>query len=283
MKILDVASFASLVRDLGFERFMQLLIERLDADFRRWDAFSLSPRHVTHLPFGVLELMPCSDGRYYTFKYVNGHPRNTRHGKLSVAAVGMLVDVEDGYPLLFCEMTLLTALRTAATAALAAKYLARPDSRRLAIIGTGAQSEFVVRALGMVLPIEAVAYYDLDPRAMAKFRANMGAHVGALHAAPSLADALGGNDVLVTATAAKSRQALIRPEQLYPGLHIHAMGGDCAGKTELAAAVVEQAKVVVEFLPQSLLEGEVQQCSERVVHAELHDIVSGDKPGRESA
>ena len=95
---------------------------------------------------GVIELMPICDDEYYAFKYVNGHPYNPQSNKLTVVAVGMLSQVKDGYPLMISEMTLLTALRTAGTSALAARYLAKPNSKVMAMIGTGSQSEFQVIA-----------------------------------------------------------------------------------------------------------------------------------------
>lgn len=79
--------------------------------------------------------MPTSDGALYGFKYVNGHPKNTKEGRQTVIAFGVLSDVGNGYPMLLSEMTILTALRTAAMSAVAAKHLARTGSKTMAIIG----------------------------------------------------------------------------------------------------------------------------------------------------
>src|SRR5215467_14333025 len=136
----------SRVRELlvrrGVARFIEELAAEIEADFLRWEQFEKSPRHATHSSVGVIELMPACDGRLYSFKYVNGHPKNTSVGLLTVTAFGVLADVETGYPLLLSELTLTTALRTAATSALAARHMARPGSRVMALIGNGAQSEF---------------------------------------------------------------------------------------------------------------------------------------------
>src|SRR2546429_6164760 len=105
----------------GPARFMEELAGEIEADFLRWGEFDKSARLATHSPVGVIELMPASDGRLYSFKYVNGHPKNTAVGLLTVTAFGVLADVETGYPLLLSELTLTTALRTAATSALAAR------------------------------------------------------------------------------------------------------------------------------------------------------------------
>src|SRR5438270_4712212 len=110
-----------LVARRGPARFMEELAGEIEADFLRWGEFDKSARHATHSPVGVIELMPACDGRLYSFKYVNGHPKNTAVGLLTVTAFGLLADVHTGYPLLLSELTLTTALRTAATSALAAR------------------------------------------------------------------------------------------------------------------------------------------------------------------
>jgi ornithine cyclodeaminase len=100
------------------------LADRIEADFRRWESFDKTPRLASHSRAGVIELMPTSDGLAYSFKYVNGHPINAFGGLQTVAAFGLLAEVSTGYPVLLTEMTLLTALRTAATSAMAARHLA---------------------------------------------------------------------------------------------------------------------------------------------------------------
>ena len=104
---------------------------------RRWQDFEKCARLANHSPDGVIELMPVSDASLYAFKYVNGHPKNTLAGMLTVMAFGALGDVDTGLPVLLAEMTLTTAIRTAATSALVARYLARDNSRSMALIGNG--------------------------------------------------------------------------------------------------------------------------------------------------
>ena len=282
MRLITTTDMRRLIHEMGLAEFNARLLEALERDFGRWEAFKLSPRHATYYPQGVIELMPCADDRLYAFKYVNGHPGNPHQGKLSVVALGMLADVATGYPLLLCEMTWLTALRTAATAALGARYLARPDSQVLAMIGTGAQSEFQALALAGVLPLTTIRYYDPDGRAMAKFAANLGGRIPRLIPCKDAAEAAEGACVIVTATAAKRRNRILTPEMLGPGVHIHALGGDCPGKTELDPRLLDRARVVVEYLPQSRVEGEIQNRPQAQVHAELWEIVTGRRPGRES-
>ena len=282
MRLITTADMRQLVHHIGLSEFNARLFKNLEEDFSRWEQFQLSPRHATHYPHGVIELMPSSDDNLYAFKYVNGHPSNPKQGKLCVVALGMLADVATGYPLMLCEMTWLTALRTAATAALGARHLARSGSHLLAIIGTGAQSEFQVLALAGVCDVHAVRYYDPDARAMAKFAANLKGRLPHLVACKSAAEAVEGASLIVTATAAKCHNRILTREMVSPGVHIHALGGDCPGKTELEPALLDQAKIVVEYRPQSQLEGEIQNRPEAAIHAELWEIITGRCAGRES-
>jgi ornithine cyclodeaminase len=142
VEYIGVTDIQRLVGAIGPAEFMARLAAEIEADYRRWPEFENSPRLANHSPVGVIELMPATDGRLYSFKYVNGHPRNTAEGLLTVMAFGVLADVDTGYPLLLSELTVTTALRTAATSALAARRLARSDSRVMALVGNGAQSEF---------------------------------------------------------------------------------------------------------------------------------------------
>jgi ornithine cyclodeaminase len=92
-----------LVDRLGAARFIEELAGEIETDYLRWREFDKSARHATHSSVGVIELMPASDGQLYAFKYVNGHPKNTSVGLLTVTAFGVLSDVATGYPLLLSE------------------------------------------------------------------------------------------------------------------------------------------------------------------------------------
>lgn len=253
---------------IGIERIQELLARRglapfiaglaaqIEADFRRWGAFEKSPRHATHSPGGVIELMPASDGTLYSFKYVNGHPKNTSSGLLTVTAFGVLADVATGYPLLLAELTLTTALRTAATSALAARHMARTGSRTMALIGNGAQSEFQVIAFHDLLGIREVRLYDTDAGATEKLERNLArlrlAELKVVRCASS-ATAAEGADIVTTVTADKRNATILEPGMVRAGMHLNAVGGDCPGKTELDADILRRAdaRVVVEYEPQS--------------------------------
>ncbi len=276
-----------LVADLGPAAFIAGMAREIEADYRRWSEFEKSPRHATHSPVGVIELMPTSDGRQYAFKYVNGHPKNTAKGLLTVMAFGVLADVETGYPLLLSEMTLTTALRTAATSAVAARWMARRDGRVMALIGNGSQAEFQVIAFQHLQGIREVRLYDVDADATDKLEDNLarlrleGLKVVRCR---SSAEAVRGADIVTTVTADKRNATILTPEMIAPGMHVNAVGGDCPGKTELHADILRRAdaRVVVEFEPQSRIEGEIQQLPADFPVTQLTEVVNGRKPGRVS-
>ena len=146
-----------IVLETGIETVLAGIAEYIEQDFRRWELFDKTPRIASHSAAGVIELMPTSDGEVYGFKYVNGHPSNMRAGLQTVTAFGVLSDVATGYPVLLSEMTILTALRTAAMSAVAARYLAPAGADTMAIIGNGAQSEFQALAFKTLLGIRQAA------------------------------------------------------------------------------------------------------------------------------
>ncbi|MGC1523197.1 MAG: ornithine cyclodeaminase, partial [Steroidobacteraceae bacterium] len=273
----------------GTGAFIEQLAGEIEADYRRWDDFEKSPRHATHSAVGVIELMPTSDGRLYSFKYVNGHPGNTAKNLLTVTAFGVLADVATGYPLLLSEMTFVTALRTAATSALAARRMARPGSRVMALIGNGAQSEFQAIAFHRMLGVRSLRLYDTDPQATAKLMRNLSMlrlpDLSVTRCA-STADAVHGADIVTTATADKRNATILTPEMMAPGMHLNAVGGDCPGKTELHADILRlpDLRIVVEFEPQARIEGEIQQLDAAEAAAvqvtELADVLRARHPGR---
>lgn len=231
---------------------------------------------------GMMELMPIADEFLFSYKYVNGHPANTQIGKQTVIALGQLTDMSTGYPLLFSEMTILTALRTAATSALATQYMANQNSEVLAIIGTGAQSEFQAIAHTLVRPIKQIRYFDIDQNAMKKFRENLSHLDIELIACNSAQEAITSSDIVILLTANKYHAGILQSEWVVNGMHINALGGDSAGKTELHKSVLHQGKIVVEYKAQSIIEGEIQQLenSEHDNCLELWELITQQKECR---
>jgi ornithine cyclodeaminase len=211
---------------------------------------------------------------------VNGHPRNAQLALPTVMACGMLAEVATGFPILLADLTLATALRTAATSALAAQAMARPGARTMALIGNGAQAEFQTLAFHAMLGVDTVRAFDIDGSATARLMRNLAGVAGlSIHAATSVDDALQGADIVSTVTADKTRATILRAEMVRPGMHLNAVGGDYPGKTELDADILRRARIVVEYAPQSRIEGEIQQWPEAPV-SELWEVLSGAAPGR---
>ena len=265
------------LRQAGPEQVITRMAEMIREDYLRWNLFDKSARVASHSDIGVIELMPISDGKNYSFKYVNGHPANTQSGLLTVTAFGVLSDVATGYPRLLSELTLTTALRTAATSALAASHLANPDSRSMALIGNGAQSEFQAIAFHSMLGINELHVYDTDAAATDKLIRNLSRYPKlTIIRSNSVAHAVQGVDIITTVTADKTNATILTADMLSPGVHINAVGGDCPGKTELHPDILKVASVVVEYEPQSRIEGELQQMPADFAVTELWEILSGN-------
>ncbi|RZL58579.1 MAG: ornithine cyclodeaminase [Variovorax sp.] len=281
-RFIDVPAMSALIQSIGVAPFIGQLAAAIRNDFVRWTDFDLSARLASHSEIGVIELMPVSNARHYAFKYVNGHPANTARGLYTVMAFGVLADVATGYPVLLSELTLATALRTAATSLVAARALARPDARRMALIGNGAQSEFQALAFHCHLGIEEIAVYDVDRTATDRLVRNLSPWTALrVVRAASVAEAVRGADIVTTVTADKTRATILVPDLIEPGMHVNAVGGDCPGKTELHADVLRGARVFVEYEPQTRVEGDIQQLPADFPVVDLWRVLAGTQPGRQ--
>lgn len=279
---LDAHDVLQLTRRLGLPALLRRVAQRIEADFARWEGFDKSARVACHSTPGVIELMPVADERQFAFKYVNGHPGNPGIGLPTVMAFGLLADVPTGLPVMLAELTFLTAARTAAMSAVAARALARPGSRVMALIGNGAQSEFQALAFRDLLGVRELRLYDVDPAATAKLMANLAGSGLQVRACASTAQAVQGADIVTTVTADKALAQVITPDMLQPGQHFNAVGGDCPGKTELHRGVLQAARVFVEYEPQSRIEGDVQQMPADFPVTELWRVLTGQAAGRRS-
>ncbi|WLS06359.1 ornithine cyclodeaminase [Shinella oryzae] len=276
----SVETMMRLVHHIGIETMLVELAGAIEADFRRWDVFDKTPRIASHSNDGVIELMPTSDGEIYAFKYVNGHPKNMAQGLQTVTAFGLLAQVATGYPLLLTEMTLLTALRTAATSAMAARHLAPKGVTTMAMIGNGAQAEFQALAMKALLGIKVVRLYDIDPQATEKTRRNLTGSGLELITCNTAQAAIEGAGIITTCTADKQCATILTDNMVGAGVHINAIGGDCPGKTELHKDILLRADTFVEYSPQTRIEGEIQQMAEDYPVTELWQVVSGAMAGR---
>ncbi|WP_338548301.1 ornithine cyclodeaminase [Roseovarius phycicola] len=276
----SVDHMMKLVHHIGIEPMLIGLADYIEADFKRWELFDKTPRVASHSDVGVIELMPTSDGEAYGFKYVNGHPKNTKEGLQTVTAFGLLADVDTGYPVLLTEMTILTALRTAATSAMVAKHLAPKSADTMAMIGNGAQSEFQSLAMKALCGLKTVRLWDSDPKATEKAARNLeGLGLNVVPCA-SAEDSMEGAQIITTCTADKQYATILTDNMVGEGVHINAIGGDCPGKTELAPAILHRSDIFVEYPEQTRIEGEIQQLDNDHPVTEFWQVLTGKAKGR---
>jgi ornithine cyclodeaminase len=278
----SVADMMRIVLDRGVPEMIALLADRIEDDFRRWESFEKVARLPSHSAEGVIELMPTSDGELYGFKYVNGHPANMARGFQTVTAFGVLARVDTGYPVMLSEMTLLTALRTAATSVMAARHLAPKGARVMAMIGNGAQCEFQALGFHHALGIEEVRLWDVDPAATAKAARNLSGSGLRVTSCASAEAAIEGAGIVTTCTADKRRATILTDNMVGRGVHLNAIGGDCPGKTELHRDILLRSDIFVEYPPQTRVEGEIQQLDPDHPVTELWRVIAGEAPGRVS-
>ena len=276
----SVDHMMKIILDVGVNKMLDGIAQYIEDDFKRWELFDKTARVASHSDVGVIELMPTSDGQIYSFKYVNGHPRNTKTGLQTVTAFGVLSDVNTGYPILLSEMTILTALRTAATSALAAKYLAPKGARTMAIIGNGAQSEFQALAFKQIVGIDKLRLYDIDPVATEKCATNLAGKGFDIVRCSSEQSAVEGADIITTVTADKQNATILTDNMVGNGVHINAIGGDCPGKTELHFDTLKRSNIFVEYPAQTRVEGEIQQLPNDYPVVELWKVICGEAEGR---
>ncbi|MEO9632865.1 MAG: ornithine cyclodeaminase [Sulfitobacter sp.] len=279
----SVDQMMKLIHHIGVEDMLRGLADYIEADFKRWELFDKTPRVASHSEKGVIELMPTSDGDVYGFKYVNGHPDNTKDGFQTVTAFGLLANVANGYPVLLTEMTILTALRTAATSAVVARLLAPKGSHVMAMIGNGAQSEFQSLAMKAICGVDEVRLYDIDRAATAKCAGNLAGHGIKMVECDTAEEAIMGAQIITTCTADKQYATILTDNMVGSGVHINAIGGDCPGKTELAPAILHRSGIFVEYPEQTRIEGEIQQLEADHPVTEIWQVLTGQAEGRRDA
>jgi alanine dehydrogenase len=238
----------------------------------------------------VLLLMPAlSRGDGLGAKLVSVYGANRARGLPTLYATYVLMDETTGRPLALLEGTYLTALRTGAASALAARYLARPDSRRLACFGAGAQAAFQLRCLAAVLPVGRVAVVGRDPARAAAFARAMAAELGIeVEVAADSRIAVAAADVVTCATT--SPTPVVRGADLRDGTHVDAVGAFRPAERELDTDAVRRARLVVDTYAGALASaGDVLlpmaegAFTREHVAAELAELVTGARAGRTTA
>ena len=237
-----------------------------------------------HIKAGLLEL----DRPYFAAKVNANFPENAgRHGLPMIQGIVVLSDGENGYPLALMDSIEITIQRTGAATGVAAKHLARPDSKTATICGCGNQGRISLRALRKVLPIEKVWAYDRDRSQAQKFASELAQELRIdIEVAGDLQATVRQSDVCVTCTP--SKEPFLRKDFISPGTFIAAVGADNPEKQELEPALLGGSKLVVDLLAQSATIGELHHAIDAGVmtsadaYGELGEVIAGVKHGRTS-
>jgi ornithine cyclodeaminase/alanine dehydrogenase len=237
-----------------------------------------------HIKAGLLEV-----GRTYFVAKTNANfPQNMPRFELpTIQGIIILCDAENGYPLALMDSIEITILRTGAATAVAAKYLARPESNVVTICGCGNQGRVQLSALAKVLPIERFYAFDQDTSRARQFADEMSSEIRlTAQAVGNLKSAVRDSDVCVTCTPAK--EYFLKKEFVKPGTFIAAVGADNAEKQELDPQLFASNKTVADILEQCATIGDLHHAlqagltTRANVHAELGEVIAGRKVGRTS-
>jgi alanine dehydrogenase len=232
---------------------------------------------------GDFRAMPSALPGAAGLKWVNVHSGNRKLGLPTVMGIMIYSNPDNGYPLAIMDATEITAYRTAATSANASKYLARPDSRTLGLIGAGCQAYMHLQSHALVFPFEVIRVYDVRPEAVEAFIS----YFPRFNVRAALAEEATASDIVCTLTPAMS--PVVKASWVRPGTHINAVGADAEGKQELDPEILKMARVVVDDIGQACHGGEINipVCQglfkEEQIWGTLGEIISGAKPGREDA
>jgi alanine dehydrogenase len=279
-------------KDIGALLSMTEVLEALELGFREYKEGAC----VVPLRFGM-EIREFGGEFLYMPAYLPGikrcgakivsvFPGNASQGKPTIYASYLLHDAASGELLAIMDASALTGMRTGGASALATRYLARPDARILGIVGTGFQALYQVRAIMAVRPIERVLAYDQDRKKLDEFCRLLADLVPACPA-PDPVALVRESEIIVTATT--SPTPVFPGREVKPGTHINAIGAYRPNTREIDEDVITRAKIVVDTFPGALSEGgdimiplKEAKISPSAIHADLGDLVTGRKPGRES-
>ena len=241
---------------------------------------SMPAKTYLSLEKGDFRAMPAALPGGAGMKWVNVHPQNPSRGLPSIMAILVYNDPETGYPLAIMDATEITAYRTGAAAAVASKYLARPDSHTLGVIGAGFQAHTQILAHAELFSPISINAFDVSKAAMDRLVCSF----PQFSVRNCSIQETSASDIICTLTP--SRSPIIKREWITVGTHINAVGADAPGKQELDPSILKEAIVVVDDLKQANTSGEINVpikkriYSTREVYGTLAELVVGKKRGR---
>lgn len=240
----------------------------------------MPPKVYIQLHSGDFRAMPGAVPGAAGVKWVNVHPGNHKLGLPTIMGIIICSDPDTAYPLAIMDATEITAYRTAATSAIASKYLARSDCRSLGLIGAGRQAYMHLRSHALAFSLETIKVCDVRPEPVADFIS----HFPQFELKEAPVEEVVASDIVCTLTP--STAPVIKASWVRPGTHINAVGADAAGKQELDPDLLRTAQVVVDDLDQACHGGEINVpvCqglfNKEQVWCTLGEIIMGTKPGR---
>jgi alanine dehydrogenase len=230
---------------------------------------------------GDFRAMPGAVPGAVGLKWVNVHLGNRKLGLPTIMGILIYSDPDTAYPLAIMDATEVTAYRTAATSANASKYLARPDSRTLGLIGAGRQAYMHLQSHSLIFPLDEIKVYDPCFEAT---DALIG-HFPSFNLRSASAEEVAGCDIVCTLTPATA--PVVQASWVKPGTHINAVGADAPGKQELDPRILQVARVVVDDLAQACHGGEINVAlvqgllTREQIWGTLSEIIAGTKRGRQ--
>jgi ornithine cyclodeaminase len=262
--------------------------------YRQLSAGKVSVPLRTRLDFpehqGLTLFMPAylSETGEAGIKIVSVFPENPHRALPTIHAVMIALEAATGRPVALLEGATLTAIRTGAASGAATDILARPDARRVAIIGSGVQARTQLEGVCTVRAIERVFVYSLDRQGAEVFAGELAGRApipAAVEIVTSAAEALRHADIICTATT--SSTPVFDGHWLRPGSHVNAIGSFTPAMQEVDPETLRRSLVVVDSRPAALAEAgdllvpiRAGVFGEEIVHAELGEIIAGTRPGR---
>lgn len=285
--LLEEDDIVSLVKEkIGLEEFLDKLYDALEEGFGLLAAkrITVLARHEFDFAKGSILSMTAADRDHFICKVVNTHSENpSKHNIPSVIASGLLLDGETGYPMMLTESTLLTALRTGTTSAIATKYLSKRSSKTIGIIGNGVEAIPHLHAISRIRDIDKVYAYDIDKNASQSFKGSA-EHIIKIvdtQIVDHVADLCEESDIIVTVTCKeKNTPPILLNKWITNGIHINAIGGAYLNQVELEKSLIDRSKLVVDFKHPPINVGERQQVSKQKIYADLSEIIMNVKGSR---
>lgn len=285
--ILNSEDIKSIISQVGLNEFMDKSISKIESYFKnqREKIYERKPRIGFRFDGRTVESMFCRrKGSKICFKIVNFHETNPQSKLPTIMSSTILCDEETGFQEVIADSTLLTYIRTGASAAIATKYLARSDSSRVGIIGAGCIGQTCAHALSRIYNLKKIYVWDIDKSALGIFQKRMKHIIKVPIEVQPPQKFIPKVDVIITATY--GGEIVVKNSWICSGVHINAIGGDMPHKRELDSATLKRSKIVVDYKEQAINEGEIQVpiskgiISPKNIYAELFEIVSKRKIGR---